>query len=116
METLIAPTAESKNYLIKMSAEQSKVSQPILLVIPEVLTTKFDFYLARVLPPSDSGGARPIFLQREGQPRQDFSSATRAVTQHLIGRAFNAHQFRHCIATLFHARSDSSDAMMRQLA
>ena len=57
-----------------------------------------------------------MFLQRSGEPRQNFSSATRAVTKQLIGRAVNAHQFRHCITTLFHGRRDTSDLMMRQLA
>jgi hypothetical protein len=47
--------------------------------------------------------------------RQDFSSVTRAVTKQLIGRAVNAHQFRHCIAILFHCRKDATDMMMRQL-
>lgn len=117
-ETLVSPfNTEAGNphptYLIRMSAELSKVGQPVLLRVPEVLTGKWAFYLEHILPFGHRGS---IFLQRGGVGRQDFSTATTAVTQQLIGRPINAHQFRHCIATLFHGREDTSDSMMRQLA
>jgi hypothetical protein len=114
MECLEPPRdGKTSTYIVRLSAERSKVGHPVLLRVPDVLTAKFAFYLGRVLP---AGHAGHIFLQRSGEPRQDFSSATRAVTKQLIGRAVNAHQFRHCITTLFHGRKDTSDLMMRQLA
>ena len=84
----------------------------MLLRVPDVLTKKFDYYREHILP---RGHAGYVFLQRGGEPRQDFSSTTRAVTKQLIGRAEDAHRFRHCIATLFHGRKDASEMMMRQL-
>ena len=108
----ITRSGDGGNYVIRMSAERTKVGHPVLLRVPDVLTKKVDFYLQRILPQGHTGY---VFLQRGGEPRQDFSSATRAVTKQLIGRAENAHRFRHCIATLFHGRKDASDMMMRQL-
>jgi integrase len=105
--------SSNKNYTIRMSAEHSKVGCPVLLRVPDILTARLEFYLFRILPADHVGH---LFLQRGNKPRKDFSSATRAVTKHLIGRAINAHQFRHCIATLFYGRRDSSDVLMRQLA
>ena len=114
LDTLERPQqSTSSNYIVRISAERTKVGHPVLLRVPDVLTAKFDFYLSHILPAGHTGH---VFLQRGGQPRQDFSSATRAVTKQLIGRAVNAHQFRHCITTLFHGRKDASDMMMRQLA
>jgi hypothetical protein len=114
MECLEQPRGgKTTTYTIRLSAERSKVGHRVLLRVPEVLTAKFDFYLGHVLPAGRTGH---VFLQRGGEPRQDFSSATRATTKQLIGRAVNAHQFRHCITTVFHSRTDTSDLMMRQLA
>jgi hypothetical protein len=114
MESIERPQeGTTSTYIIRVSAERTKVGHPVLLRVPDVLTAKFDFYLDHILPAGHNGH---VFLQRGGQPRQDFSSATRAVTKQLIGRAVNAHQFRHCITTLFHGRKDASDMMMRQLA
>ena len=108
----ITRSGDGGNYVIRMSAERTKVGHPVLLRVPEVLTKKFDFYREHILPRGHTGH---VFLQRGREPRQDFSSATRAITKQLIGRAENAHRFRHCIATLFHGRKDASDMMMRQL-
>ena len=114
MDSLEQPQENTTaNYIIRLSAERTKVGHPVLLRVPDVLTAAFEFYLGRVLPGNHTGH---VFLQRSGEPRQNFSSATRAVTKQLIGRAVNAHQFRHCITTLFHGRRDTSDLMMRQLA
>ena len=66
------------------------MGHPVLLRVPDILTGKFDFYLGTILPAGHTGH---VFMQREGKPRQDFSSATRATTKQLIGRAVNAHQF-----------------------
>jgi hypothetical protein len=108
---------QNDNYIIRMSAEQSKIGQPILLRIPNVMTSKFEFYLSRVLPSMrNNNNTSHLFVQRDGEPRQDFSLATRAVTLQLIGRPVNAHEFRHCIATLFYAHPDSNDTTMKQLA
>ena len=93
----IARSGDRSNYVIRMSAERTKVGHPVLLRVPDILTEKFHFYFRHILPQGHTGH---VFLQRGGEPRQDFSSATRAVTKQLIGRAVNAHQFRHCIATL----------------
>ena len=108
----ITQSGDGGNYVIRMSAEKTKVGHPVLLRVPDVLTGAVGFYFQHILPQGHTGH---VFLQRGGEPRQDFSSATRAVTKQLIGRAVNAHQFRHCIATLFHGRKDASDMMMRQL-
>ena len=114
MESLERPLeGVTSTYIIRLSAERTKVGHPVLLRVPDVLTAMFDFYIGHILPAGHSGH---VFLQRSAEPRQDFSSATRAVTKQLIGRAVNAHQFRHCITTLFHGRKDTSDLMMRQLA
>ncbi len=114
MESLERPQdGITSTYIIRLSAERTKVGHPVLLRVPDVLTAKLDFYLSSILP---AGHIGHVFLQRSGEPRQDFSSATRAVTKQFIGRAVNAHQFRHCITTLFHGRKDTSDLMMRQLA
>ena len=108
----ITRSGDGGNYIIRMSAEKTKVGHPVLLHVPDVLTGTVDFYFRHILPQGHTGH---VFLQRGGEPRQDFSSATRAVTKQLICHAVNAHQFRHCIATLFHGRKDASDMMMRQL-
>ena len=108
----ITRSGDRGNYIIRMSAERTKVGHPVLLRVPDVLTKKFDFYREHILPRGHTGH---VFLQRGGEPRQDFSSATRAITKQLIGQAINAHQFRHCIATLFHGCKDANDMMMRQL-
>lgn len=126
MDTLFRPSTSNANYVIKMTAEQSKVGQPILLRVPDVLTSKFDFYLDRVLPiltaleaPAMTNEARqsqPVFVQRGGNARQDFSCITRAVTKQFIGRAINAHRFRHSMATTFYSHQNSSETLMRRLA
>ena len=108
----ITRSGDGGNYVIRMSAERTKVGHPVLLCVPDVLTKKFDFYCECIIPRGHTGH---VFLQRGGEPRQDFSSATRAITKQLIGQAVNAHRFRHCIATLFHGRKNASDMMMRQL-
>ena len=126
MDTLVRPSPANPNYVIKMTADQSKVGQPILLRVPDVLTNKFDFYLDRVLPmlvaieePATTNEAKrsqPVFVQRGGNARQDFSCITRAVTKQLIGRAINAHRFRHSMATHFYSHRNSSESLMRRLA
>jgi hypothetical protein len=115
-DTLIPPghpTNSSNEYIIRISAEFSKTGMPVLLSVPAQLTAHMTWYLTHLLPAGHTG---PVFLQRGGDPRQDFSSATRAVTLQLIGRAVSAHAFRASIVTMYHSRPDTSEAMMRTLA
>jgi integrase len=112
-ETLIRPSTPGDPYVIKISAEHSKVGQPVLLRVPEAVTPKLEFYLKRILGENYRG---PLFLQRGGTPRKDFTAVTKLVTDELLGRQVNAHKFRHAVATTFHHHPQSNDAMMRQLA
>jgi hypothetical protein len=115
-ETVFPPRTEtnsSDGYIIRIRAELSKTRMPVLVAIPSILTGHMNWYFTHVLPVNYRGH---IFLQRKGDPRQDFSLVTRKVTEELIGRSISAHRFRGSIATIFNARADSSEQMMRTLA
>jgi hypothetical protein len=115
-ETLFLPRTPANPgdlYQIKISASESKTGWPVVLSIPAELTGHLTWYLGHVLP----GGYRgPIFLQRGGDPRQDFSAVARAITQQLIGRPMSAHTFRASITSIFYGRGDVSDEQLRHLA
>ena len=111
----VGPNQSETQYEIRMSAHQSKTGQPVMLALPAELTPHLDWYRQTILPRGVGGAAYSgeVFLQRGGDARQDFSTATRAVTHVMIGRAVTAHAFRGSIATVF---SDAPEAERRQLA
>ena len=109
--------------MIKLRSTQTRNNKPVLLKVPELLTSYFDAYLnvvRRILltHPYDESelGSGPLFVQRNNEPRRDFSSITCAVTSVLIGKAVNTHQFRHAIATLFFHSAWSNEKTMANLA
>jgi hypothetical protein len=113
-DTLVAPASPGDPYIVRISAEHSKVDQPVLLVVPTAVTPQLEFYLKNVLGwPSYKG---PLFLQRGGAPRKDYTAVVKIVTEELLGKAVTAHPLRGAVATTFHEHQESSDTMMRSLA
>ena len=112
--TLLPPLTgandSSTQYLIRMSAHQSKISEPVVLLLPAELTGHLRWYQRTLVP---SGYTESIFLQRGQQPRQNFSDGTKDVTQVLIGKPVTCHSFRGTVATIF---SEHPDVGRRALA
>ena len=108
-------------FWVLIRAEQSKNGKPTMFALASELTSAFDAYLQRVrprmlgrLPP---GAVHDyVFMKRSGAaPRTDFSSSTCLVTQTILGKAVNAHQFRSAVITAFY-ESGASQSEMDMLA
>lgn len=113
-DTLKPPTKPGELYSIHISAEFSKVERPVHLTVPPSVTPHLEFYLQNVLGCPEYQG--PLFLQRGGVARQDFSAVIKDVTAELLGREVTAHPFRAAVATKVFEHPSSTDAMMRNLA
>jgi hypothetical protein len=106
-------------WLIKLKSSQTKNGKAVLLQIPAALTLAYDYYLSTVRPlliepqAHDTGF---VFIQRNNEQREDFSSLTREVTRRLIQKETNAHRFRHALASSFHSYEGSNTRMMGDLA
>lgn len=115
-ETVLPPRSpgnSSDQYVIKVSSTHSKISQPVLLRVPDSMTCHWTFYYRFILGASYSGS---IFRQRGGGGRQDFTFLTKKVTDELLGRQVTAHQFRHAVATSFYRNPSSTNESMEMLA
>lgn len=115
-DTLFAPRSPGNSedcYVVKISAEFSKIGQPVVLRFPDELVDHLVFYLKFVLGVNYRG---PLFLQRGGKRRENFSIVTKAVTEELLGRGINAHSFRHSVATSLHRNESVTDEQLRGLA
>ena len=89
-------------------------SGPCCWRCPAPWTPQLEFYLKNVLGwPAYQG---PLFLQRGGAARKDYTAVVKLVTEELLGRAVTAHPLRHAVATTIHDHPSSTDTMMRQLA
>jgi hypothetical protein len=129
---------EEGNYWIKIPAEQSKNGKPILLMLPGVLSEPYRFYLKYIRPIllGKVGKEKPqstnnninedqlengideefVFVQRNtGRPVKDFSGWTKSTCLELIGKAVNAHMFRHSIITMYYD-SGANESELFQLA
>jgi len=66
--------------------------------------------------PGPTEDSKYVFLKDDGTgPRAEFSSWTRAVTTEVLGKAYNAHTFRHAVITTLY-QAGSTQAEMDQLA
>jgi hypothetical protein len=119
--TFLRDSGGSGSYCIRMPAEMSKNHKPTVLPLHACLTPLYDHYFARVrplllrgLPPSHD--TRHVFVKEDGRgPRAEFSSWTRQVTREALGKAYNAHAFRHAVITSLY-EAGSTQAQMDQLA
>jgi hypothetical protein len=114
MSTLVPPgtglNTNPNRYQLRMSAHQFKDGHPVLVNLPEELTVHIDWYKQNILPAGHTGH---MFLQRGNEGRQDFSTATEAVTRVMLGREITAHAFRGTVATAF---GGAPEEMRRDLA
>jgi integrase len=110
---------EEDGWWVRIPAELNKAQKPVLLLIPNVLTQAYDHYIKNVrtlLLPAAHGDvtvadAGFVFMNKSGGQKNDFSEWTKKITTHIIGRAINAHAFRHAVITIFY----ESGATAKQL-
>ena len=121
-ETVLPPGAPSNpsatQWFIRISATQNKAGQPVMLLIPDLLTPRMTVLFQRVLPKGHTGA---LFLKRSRKgtaptARTEFGDITAFATSQLLGRSINPHLFRHSVATALSERADVDEALMRGAA
>ena len=90
-----------------LDGEHGKTEMEYYMPVPHQLTSAVTYYLGRVIPMGHEGA---LFLQRNEEPRVDFSYVTRALTERYIGRPINASKFRMSVITDLRSQS-GTDAM-----
>lgn len=122
--TSLTRDSPTSPYWIRLRSEQSKNGKPVLLPVPDRLTSFFSHYItitraAIIRLASAPAGADKnyLFLRKTGEgPRlTGFSDMTRYVTRMLINREVTCHAFRSTIITVFY-QSGASQADMTNLA
>ena len=112
------------SYEIKMPAQKSKNRQPVVLVVPENLTSIFDFHISTVRPLllqkrlSQGQDAGYFFMNKSGQQKTTFCDWIRRLTNAIIKRPLNTHSFRASITTLYfeNCTNSNSNLQMHKLA
>jgi hypothetical protein len=95
-----------------MRGRHDKVMAPWWTAVPLALTGAMKFHLQKVLPAGHKGA---LFLQRGGEPRQDFSHITRRVCEQYIGRPINASKFRKSVTTELIGRPEVNSRGLAQI-
>lgn len=97
-------------------SDNAKSNKPLLLTLPEALSTAYDVYLSEVRPlliVNDLPDPMYVFPNRLTlQPRDDFNQWTRSVTNELIGKPINPHAFRHSLVTSMHESGAAPEQMV----
>ena len=94
-------------YEVQIRARDTKTKKMgTLLAIPAEYSDHLAFFVSTFLP---EGWAGAVWLQKNGQPRTQFTDLTRLVTESAIGRPIAAHHFRHSLVT---ASSESESAAL----
>lgn len=106
---------EEDHYIVRVPAALSKDRQPVVLRIPDLLTEYFNFYLKYVrgllLPKHttfiDLGY---FFTSSIGGSKSSFVSWTNKISQLVIGREINPHNFRASVVSMYYKNTNNNSS------
>ena len=104
---------------IRIPPAQTKSNKPVIMQFTAQISRFIDVYNNAIRPMVFSTLASQsnlLFPDRNGNPRSDFSSWTRQVTQEIIGIPINAHAFRHAQITSLYNDPNTTTASLEFMA